>query len=117
MHGIDEQPDYSSQQETGCDLNCRDNHGKYKFNMNYCENRRKSDLDTISLKIDGRVSKEVKFLIDTGAEISIIKESSLNDAVSYKVRKGVEIKGISNAVLRTRFCGIKIVDRETRKGT
>ena len=74
MHGIDEQPDDSSDQETlGCDLNCRDNHGKYKFIMNYCENHRKSDLDTISLKLDSRDSKEVKFLIDTGAEISIIK--------------------------------------------
>jgi hypothetical protein len=69
--------------------------------MNYCENHRKSDLDTISLKIGSRDSKEVKFLIDTGAEISIIKKSSLNNAVSYKVHKGVEIKGIGNAVLRT----------------
>ena len=58
----------------------------------------KSNLDTISLKIDSRDSKEVKFFIDTGAEISIIKKSSLNDAVSYNVRKGVEIKGIGNSV-------------------
>ena len=40
-------------------------------------------------------------MIDTGAEISIIKESSVNDGVSYKVRKSFEIKGIGNAVLRT----------------
>ena len=62
MHGIDEQPDdYSHQETICCDLNCRDNHGKYKFSMNYCENHRKSDLDSISLKIDSRDSKEVKF--------------------------------------------------------
>ena len=40
-------------------------------------------------------------MIDTGAEISIIKESSLNEGTSYQPRKSIEIKGIGNAVLKT----------------
>ena len=61
----------------------------------------KSDLDTIFLKINTRDAKKVKFLIDSGAEISIIKGSSLNVGASYQSRKSVEIKGLCNAVLKT----------------
>ena len=45
--------------------------------------------------------KKLKFLIDTGDEISIIKGSSLNPRVNYQLHKGVDIKGICNAVLKT----------------
>ena len=34
------------------------------------------DLDTISLNVNKRDAKEFRFLIDTGAEISIIKDYS-----------------------------------------
>ena len=61
----------------------------------------KSDLDTISLKIGTRDAKKAKFLIDTCAKISIIKESSLNEGASYQPRKSTEIKGIGNTVLKT----------------
>jgi len=39
-------------------------------------------------------------LIDTGAEISIIRSSSLNPGVGYQLHEGVD-KGISNTVMRT----------------
>ena len=39
-------------------------------------------------------------MIDTGAEISLIKKANLNSEASYKLRKGAKIKGIGNAVLR-----------------
>ena len=61
----------------------------------------KSDLDTISLNVNTRDAKKSKFLIDTGAEISIIKGSSLYPGVNYQLHKNIEIKGICNAVLRT----------------
>jgi hypothetical protein len=61
----------------------------------------KSDLDTISLNIDSRDTRKLKFLIDTGAEISIIRSSSLTPGVSYQLHKGVDITGISNTVMRT----------------
>ena len=53
------------------------------------------------MKINTRDAKKVKFLIDTGAEISIIKSFSLNVRASYQSRKSVEIKGMCNAVLKT----------------
>jgi len=46
-------------------------------------------------------TKKLKFLIDTGAEISIIRSSSLTPGVNYQLHEGVDIKGISNTVLRT----------------
>jgi len=55
----------------------------------------------ISLNIDSRDTRKLKFLIDTGAEISIIRSSSLTPGVSYQLHEGVDIKGISNTVMRT----------------
>ena len=102
MQGIGEQPDgFSHQEILGCELNRRDNYEKYKFSVNHCENHMKSYLDTISLKINNRDSKEVKFFIDTGAEISLIKEASLHSEASNKLRKSAKLKGIGNAVLKT----------------
>jgi len=58
LQGIGEQPDGSSDQEIlGCEFNRRDNYEKYKFSVNHCENHMKSDLDTISMKINNRDSK------------------------------------------------------------
>lgn len=61
----------------------------------------KSSLDTISLSIDSRNARKLKFLIDTGAEISVIRSSSLTPGVEYQLHEGVEIKGISNTVMKT----------------
>jgi hypothetical protein len=43
----------------------------------------------------------LKFLIDTGAEISIVKNASLKPGFNYKPTKGINVKGISSALLRT----------------
>jgi hypothetical protein len=40
-------------------------------------------------------------LIDTGAEISIIKGSSLDPELKYQLHKSIDIKGVCNAVLKT----------------
>ena len=58
----------------------------------------KSDLDTMSFSIDSRYARKLKFLIDTGAEISIIRSSSLTPGVNYQFHEGVDIKGIYNTV-------------------
>jgi len=58
-------------------------------------------MDTISLYIDSRDYRKFKFLIDTGAEISIIRSSSLTPGVEYQWHKGMNIKGISNTVIKT----------------
>jgi hypothetical protein len=43
----------------------------------------------------------LKFLIDTGADISIVKSASLKPVFNYEPTKGINMKGISNALLRT----------------
>jgi hypothetical protein len=40
-------------------------------------------------------------LIDTGAEISIMKCPSINSEVKHQLHKGIDIKGIGNVVLKT----------------
>ena len=85
----------------GCNVTSIDEYETYRFNVNQCESHVKSDLDTISLNIDSRDTRKLRFLIDTGAEISIIRSSSLNSGVSYQLHEGVDIKGISNTVMRT----------------
>ena len=71
------------------------------FSINQCESHVRSGLDTISLSIDSRDSRKLKFLVDTGAEISIIKGSSLSPGVEYQLCEGVDIKGISNTIMKT----------------
>jgi hypothetical protein len=51
--------------------------------------------------INSRDSRKLKFLIDTGAEISVIRSSSVAPEVEYQRHKGMEIKGISNTVMKT----------------
>jgi hypothetical protein len=75
---------------------------RYKFSINQCENHVRSGMDTVSLSIDSKVSKKLKFLIDKGAEISIIISSSLTPGVEYQLYEGVDIKGISNTILKTK---------------
>jgi len=43
----------------------------------------------------------MRFLIDTGAEISVVKCTSLRPEISYESTKGISIKGISSSCLRT----------------
>lgn len=83
-----------------CSLTCMDEYESYRFSVNQCVSHVKSDLDMISLSIDSRGTRKLKFLIDTGAEISIIRTSSLTPGVNYQLHKGVDIKGISNTIMR-----------------
>jgi hypothetical protein len=51
--------------------------------------------------VDLSKAKKLKFLIDTGAEISIVKSTSLKPGFEYDPPKGINVKGITNALLRT----------------
>ena len=62
----------------------------------------KSEQDTISLNVDSRNTKKLKFLVDTGGEISILKSPSLTPGVNYQLHEDVDIKGISYIVMRTK---------------
>ena len=48
----------------------------------------------------GRTEK-LKFLIDTEAKISIARGTRLRPGFNYEPTKGINVKGISNALLRT----------------
>jgi hypothetical protein len=72
-----------------------DGRGRHEFSVNQCEKHIKSDLDTISLSIDSTDTRKLKFLIDTGAEISVTKSSGLTPGVEYQLQEGVVIKGIT----------------------
>ena len=101
--GADAQPIVSRDEKAiVCKITYRDDYEKYKFSINQCESHVKSDLDTIYLNVNTRDVKKLKFLIGTGAEISIIKSSSLNTGVNYHLHEGVDIKGISNAVIKNK---------------
>ena len=48
----------------------------------------------------GRTEKW-RFLIGTGAEISIVRGARLRPEINYEPTEGINVKGISNALLRT----------------
>ena len=52
-----------------------DENESHTFSINQRESHVKSDIDTISLRIYSRDTRKLKFLIDTGAEISIIRST------------------------------------------
>jgi hypothetical protein len=98
--GADAQPVVSSDEEAiGCNITCRNYCEAHTFNQ--CETQGKSDLDTIYLNVDSRDTKKLKFLVNTGNEISIIKGSSLTPGFNYQLPEGIDITGISNTVVRT----------------
>ena len=72
-----------------------------KFTVNECKKHYKSKLDTVTVKADLSKTGKLKFLIDTGAEISVVKGTSLKPEFSYESTEGINIKGISNSLLKT----------------
>jgi hypothetical protein len=85
----------------GCKLLCIDEYESHRFSVNQSESHIKLDLDTISLNIGSRDTKKLKFLLDTGAEISIIRSSSLTLGVECQLQERVDIKEITNTALKT----------------
>ena len=62
--GADAQPVVSPDNETvDCDTTCMDDDEDHKFSANQRENHVRSDLDTISLNVDSRDTKKLKFLM------------------------------------------------------
>ena len=53
------------------------------------------------MKVDLGKTEKLRFLIDTGAEISIVKGNSLLPGINYEPTDSVTIKGISDAMMRT----------------
>ena len=86
--GVVEQPDdCPREQVNGCP----------QFKINECEEHCKSKLDTITVRVPSSKTEKLQFLIDTGAEISIVKGKSLKTGTNYEPTKGINMKGMSNA--------------------
>jgi len=75
-----------------------------QFAINECEEHCKSRLDTVTVGVDLGRTEKFRFLIDTGAEISIVRivrSARLRPEINYEPTEGTDVKGISNALLRT----------------
>jgi len=72
-----------------------------QFTVNECKEHCQSKLDTVTIRVDISKRGNMRFLIDTGAEISVVKCTSLRPEISYESAKGISIKGISSSCLRT----------------
>ena len=61
------------------------------------------------MRVDLSKPERLTFLIDTGAEISIVRSACLRPVFSYEPTKGIDVKGISDVLLRTGNCVDEIV--------
>jgi hypothetical protein len=61
----------------------------------------KSNLDTVTLSAELSKNSKIKFLIDTGAEISVVRNTSLKPEYMKicETDEFVKVKGISTTVL------------------
>jgi hypothetical protein len=53
------------------------------------------------LRVDLGKKNKLKFLLDTGADLSVVKSSNLKPAIKYPLKEGINIKGIFNTVMKT----------------
>jgi hypothetical protein len=53
------------------------------------------------LRVNASRNEKLKFLIDTGAEISIVSSSRLKPGFKYQCNDGINVRGVSNLVLKT----------------
>jgi hypothetical protein len=58
-------------------------------------------LDTVTIGVDLGKTGKLRFVIDTGAEISIVRGTKLKPEVNFESPNGISVKGISDALLRT----------------
>jgi hypothetical protein len=65
-----------------------------------CENHIRSNLDTIPLRVDLGKENKLTFLLDTGADLSVIERSSLQRGIKYSLKGRINIKGISNKIMK-----------------
>jgi hypothetical protein len=60
-----------------------------------------SSSDTVKMGVDLSKTEKLKFLIDTGAEISIVKSASRRQVFDYEPTMEINVREISNALLKT----------------
>jgi hypothetical protein len=58
-------------------------------------------LNTVTLRADKGVRAKLTFLVDTGAQLSLCKYSSIKEGSVYDSKKIVNVRGISSSAERT----------------
>ena len=71
------------------------------FKIHECKNHIRSNLDTVQLRADLGKENKPTFLLDTGADLSVIKRPSLQPAIKYSPKGGINVKGISDVIMKT----------------
>ena len=64
------------------------------------------------MRVDLSKTEKLRFLIDTGAEISIVKSASLRPGFDHQPNNGINVKGIANTLLRTEGTVTQIINTD-----
>ena len=71
----------------------------------------------LTIRTNSSKTGKLKFLIDIGAEISVVKESSINLGINYDSTKEINIKGISDSFLKTKGTIVLTFFTQTHEAT
>ena len=106
--GVCEQPTNCPDQETvGCS----------PFKIHECKSHIRSNLDTIQLRVVLGKGNKLTFLRETGADLFVIKGSSLQPGIKCLLKGGINIKGISITIMKTERIIILKLFTDTHKTT
>jgi hypothetical protein len=71
------------------------------FKINEREKHVRSNLDTVTLRVDMSRTDKLKFLVNNGADIAVVRDSSFKPGFDFKSDNVIEIKGISKGVMKS----------------
>jgi hypothetical protein len=71
--------------EQPTDCPCQEALGCSPFKIHECKSHIRSNLDTIQLRVEFGKENKLTFLLDTGADLSVIKRSSLQPGIKYSL--------------------------------
>ena len=106
--GVCEQPMNCPGQET---VRCS------PFKIHECKSHIRSNLDIIQLRVDLEKENKLTLLLDTGADLYVIKRSSLQPGIKCLLKGGINIKGISITIMKTERIIILKLFTDTHKTT
>jgi len=66
-----------------------------------CTERTAAAEYTVMLRVDKGIKEKLKFLIDTGAQLSLCKYASIKEGSVYDPKRVVNVRGISSCTERT----------------
>jgi hypothetical protein len=58
-------------------------------------------LNTVTLQVDKGAKEKLKFLVDTGDQLSTCRYASIREGSVYVSKRGVNVRGISSCTERT----------------